>query len=280
MNILILGSTGYIGRKLANYFKREHNIITSARNSKNIENNVDIVFENLESFEILNYLITYKVDYIFYALNSYYKNPSEKEILEMNKVNYYFPLEILEVLNKENLNTKILFFSSYFDHITVNIESEEYAKSKKKLTQYLKHETSFNNFKSLEISDTFGTWDTRNKIFNLLLENIVNNKVLEIKNPDALVNLIHVDELLVKINDFIFNEKKFESFYSLFSITLSNLNKLIYNLYSKESINFDDLFQTETRFDVSNSTYGLSTIDDISNILLNKKYLEYLKKSE
>ena len=61
MNILILGSTGYIGRKLANYFKREHNIITSARNSKNIENNVDIVFENLESFEILNYLITYKI---------------------------------------------------------------------------------------------------------------------------------------------------------------------------------------------------------------------------
>ena len=278
MNILILGSTGYIGRKLANYFKREHNIITSARNSKNIENNVDIVFENLESFEILNYLITYKVDYIFYALNSYYKNPSEKEILEMNKVNYYFPLEILEVLNRENLNTKILFFSTYFDHITVNIESEEYAKSKKKLTQYLKHENSFNNFKSLEISDTFGTWDTRNKIFNLLLENIVNNKVLEIKNPDALVNLIHVDELLVKINDFIFNEKKFESFYSLFSITLNNLNKLIFNLYSKESINFDDLFQTETRFDVSNSTYGLSTIDDISNILLNKKYLEYLKK--
>ena len=92
------------------------------------------------------------------------------------------------------------------------------------------------------------------------------------------MNLIHVDDLLVKINDFIFNEKKFESFYSLFSITLNNLNKLIYNLYNKGSINFDDLFQTETRFDVSSSTYGLSTIDDISSILLNKKYLEYLKK--
>ena len=110
MNILILGSTGYIGRKLTNYFKTDHNIITSARKSKNLENNIDIVFENLESFEILNYVNTYKLDYIFYALNSYYKNPSEKEILEMNKVNYYFPLEILEVLNKENINTKILFF--------------------------------------------------------------------------------------------------------------------------------------------------------------------------
>lgn len=278
MNILILGSTGYIGKKLINYFKTDHNIITSARNSKNLENNVDILFENLESFEILNYLNTYKVDYIFYALNSYYKNPSEKEILEMNKVNYYYPLEILEVLNKENIDIKILFFSSYFDHITVNIESEEYAKSKKKLTQYLKHETSFNNFKSLEISDTFGTWDTRNKIFNLMLKNIVNNKKLEIKNPDALVNLIHVDDLLVKISDFIFSEKKFESFYNLYSITLNNLKKLLYDLYIKESINFDDFFQSETRFDVSNSTYGLNTIDDISSILLNKKYIEHLKK--
>lgn len=278
MNILIIGSTGYIGRKLTNYFKKYHNVITSARNSKNLENNVDIVFDNLESFEILNYLNRYKVDYIFYALNSYYKNPIEKEILEMNKVNYYYPLEILEILKRENLDTKILFFSSYFDHITVNIESEEYAKSKKKLTQHLSRETSFSNFKSLEISDTFGTWDNRNKIFNLLLESIVNNKILEIKNPDVLVNLIHVDDLIIKINDIIFNEKKFESFCSLFSITLNNLNKLIDDLYNKESISFDDFFQPETRFDVSNSTYGLSTIDDISNILLNKKYLEYLKK--
>lgn len=279
MNILILGSTGFVGKKLASYFNKNYKVITCARKPQNYISDIeiDIVFESLNSFDILDSIKNYKIDYIFYSLNSYYKNPNKREVIEMNEVNFIYPIEILKILNENNLKTKILFFSSYFDHISVSTESNEYAESKKKLTQYLNKETSINCFKSLEISDTFGTWDFRNKIFNLILKNVVKNKAIEIKNPEAIVNLVYINDLLRKIENFIFSDIKFDSFYSIYSINLINLQKLIVSLYNREITETNDYFQYEKRLEVTNSTYGLNTIRDIQDVIFDEEYLEFLK---
>ena len=130
---------------------------------------------------------------------------------------------------------------------------------------------------ALEISDTFGTWDFRNKIFNLILKNVVKNKAIEIKNPEAIVNLVYINDLLRKIENFIFSDIKFDSFYSIYSINLINLQKLIVSLYNREITETNDYFQYEKRLEVTNSTYGLNTIRDIQDVIFDEEYLEFLK---
>ena len=131
-----------------------------------------------------------------------------------------------------------------------------------------------NNIKELVISDTFGSWDKRNKIFNIILK-IVIQKNIEFTNPNNFINLICIDKLIEYVDSFINSLNTSEVFTSKFSIRVDQLNDLIKNLILDKECIFEDYFSYETRFDVEKSLYGEDTIADIMNVIKNIDYKKF-----
>ena len=132
------------------------------------------------------------------------------------------------------------------------------------------------NIKELIISDVFGAWDNRGKIFNIILKNIVLNKEIKLTNPDNLVNLIHIDKLIEYINRFVNSSKNSATYTSKYSISVGNLEKLLKKLIEDEMCKLGDFFSYENRFQTLDNFYGESTISDIVKVTNNNKYKTYL----
>ena len=137
-------------------------------------------------------------------------------------------------------------------------------------------ENDNNNIKELVISDTFGSWDKRNKIFNIILKNCYSKKNIEFTNPNNFINLICIDKLIEYVDSFINSLNTSEVFTSKFSIRVDQLNDLIKNLILDKECIFEDYFSYETRFDVEKSLYGEDTIADIMNVIKNIEYKKFL----
>jgi len=277
MNLLILGSTGFLGSKVLDAFKNRNTIYKGFRtNFDNVEL-PDVTLNDLDVAKIENFIENNKVDFIIYALNSYFKDPTKRNLLEMEKVNFQFPKEILEILNRNKLSTQLLYFTSYFDDVNVPKESSGYALTKKMFTDYLKLNVHISNYKLLKISDTFGTWDNRSKIFNFILKNILRQKKITLQNPKGVVNLIYVDRLMEKTKDFLIDDNKFDHLLNKYSITTENLCKLIDKIYHGKLVELEKYFFVEERFSNLDLNYGFEIVDEISNVINNEEYIKFLK---
>ena len=179
MNILVIGSSSYLGTNLINFYKsKNYECFGASRNKTDKINYKHILFNN--EFNLKKILTENDIEVIFYCLNSYFKNPSPKQNNEMLEINYKTPLRLIDDINDSSLETKFINFSSYFNFFEVPIESQEYKNTKLLFSNWLR-ENDNNNIKELVISDTFGSWDKRNKIFNIILKNCYSKKILSLQ---------------------------------------------------------------------------------------------------
>ena len=274
MNILVIGSSSYLGTNLINFYNsKNYECFGASRNKADKINYKHILFNN--EFNLKKILTENDIEVIFYCLNSYFKNPSLKQTNEMLEINYKTPLRLIDDINDSSLETKFINFSSYFNFFEVPIESQEYKNTKLLFSNWLR-ENNNNNIKELVISDTFGSWDTRNKIFNIILKNCYSKKIIEFTNPNNFINLICIDKLIEYIDIFINSLNNSEVFTSKFSIRVDRLNDLIKNLILDKECIFEDYFSYETRFNVEKSLYGEDTIADIMNVIKNIDYKKFL----
>jgi nucleoside-diphosphate-sugar epimerase len=271
MSYFILGSSSYLGKKIIHYLqKKELPVVGISRNI-----NKDLSCEQLlldENFNISNLIDTNQKGYVFNCLNSYYKNPTEGQVFEMTKINFDLPKKLIDEVYTNELNLKLINFSSYFNFIDPPPESLEYQISKKKLTNYI-CESEFNgNIKEIIISDVFGTSDMRNKIFNIILKNRLQKKEISFSNPGNFVNLIFVEKLVEFVFQFLHNENTSSSFLNKYSIQVGLLDELIENILNENEVAFENYFTVESRFDSSKANYGDTILADITDTVVNENH--------
>ena len=115
------------------------------------------------------------------------------------------------------------------------IRNLEYTKSKITFSEFLKnlaYEKSF-LLEEIFLDNSYGNIDSRPKIIPLIMQAVVGDQENPIKNPDAFINLVHVDKIVERLIISINSEALGSSaFISSFSFNL----KSMYNFLKKYRI--------------------------------------------
>lgn len=199
--ILLTGSSGFIGFELLKNLSKNYKVyITLRKKNKNQFRNKNIVEIYFNNYETLNKkLKKIKINTVIHCATHYVKYHNFNDLKKLSESNILFGNIILENLEKMNVK-KFINFSTVWENY--NGKKENY------FNLYAAYKQSFNNlinfykkifkktkFFNLKISDTFGQFDKRKKIINVLKINYKKNIVTNILSKNLFLNLLNVSDI-------------------------------------------------------------------------------------
>lgn len=230
-NILLTGSSGFIGSNLLNELSKKYKIycIVRSKNKKLKKRNVvDIYFKNYIN---LNKKLS-KINFfsVIHCATHYRKVHSKKDVDKMIESNIKLGNLILE-------NNKILNCEKFINLTTVwenfngikNNPLNLYSAYKLAFSNIIKFYSKRLNkvkFYNLYLSETFGIRDKRKKLFNTLKENYKKRKVSKLISKNIEINILNVKDITLALQ--IILEKKINpDSYSILNNKNINILKLI-----------------------------------------------------
>ena len=230
-NILLTGSSGFIGSNLLNELSKKYKIycIVRSKNKKLKKRNVvDIYFKNYIN---LNKKLS-KINFfsVIHCATHYRKVHSKKDVDKMIESNIKLGNLILE-------NNKILNCEKFINLTTVwenfngikNNPLNLYSAYKLAFSNIIKFYSKKLNkvkFYNLYLSETFGIRDKRKKLFNTLKENYKKRKVSKLISKNIEINILNVKDITLALQ--IILEKKINpDSYSILNNKNINILKLI-----------------------------------------------------
>ena len=204
-NILLTGSTGFIGSELLKYLSSYNKVyITLRRKYKINSNNKNIIKIYFNSHKNLNYKIKkLKIDTVVHCATHYVKNHNFKDIKELSESNILFGNIILENLKIMRVK-KFVNFSTVWENYDGKKDNcynlySAYKAGFGKIISFYKKENKNIKFLNLVISDTFGLRDKRKKLVNLLKTNYKRNLVTKVISKNLYINLLNVKDIVSAI---------------------------------------------------------------------------------
>lgn len=216
MNILMTGATGYIGEKIIYELKNNNYSVTILiRKSSmvtDIKEKVDevIVIDDYDSIE--NQLEGKNYDVYINLCGYYIGNHKNKDILKLFDANAILPTYVTDAFIK-NGGKYIIHTSSYYQCYNneqfnpVNL----YASTKRAYEDVLKYYTKQYDVCAyvLQLFDTYGADDTRNKVFNLV-RRLNKTEELDMSKGEQKMYFCYIDDVVaayIKSLDLIVKEK-------------------------------------------------------------------------
>ena len=208
-NILITGSTGFIGSNLLKdlYLKNKIFIILRDKSQEInlVKNYKKIKIIYYKEFDELNKkLKKLTIEVVIHCATHYVKNHTYKDIFKLNKSNILFGNIILENLKTMKTKKFINFSTVWEDYNSIKDNNcnlySVYKKSFSTLVEYYSKSLPKVNFYNIMISDTFGKNDSRAKIINILKKNYKNNKITKIISKNLFINLLNVKDIINAVN--------------------------------------------------------------------------------
>lgn len=222
--ILLTGSSGFIGSEILDQLSKNNIIYITQRNKKKVsKNNQNIKNIYFKNYDNLNFKLSkLKVDIVIHCATHYVKNHTSKDIKKLSESNILFGNIILENLKVMNVK-KFIYFTTVWENYN-SIKKNYfnlYAVYKsifREIISYYKKNLSYIKFYNLSISDTFGSFDKRKKIINILKLNYKKNKSTKIISKNLYLNLLNVEDIVealkilikksYKSNDYILKNSK------------------------------------------------------------------------
>ena len=204
-NILLTGSTGFIGSELLKYLSSDNKVyITVRKKYKTNSNNKNIIKIYFNSHKNLSYKIKkLKIDTVVHCATHYVKNHNFKDIKELSESNILFGNIILENLKIMRVK-KFINFSTVWENYDGKKDNcynlySAYKAGFGKIISFYKEENKNIKFLNLVISDTFGLRDKRKKLVNLLKTNYKKNLVTKVISKNLYINLLNVKDIISAI---------------------------------------------------------------------------------
>lgn len=208
MNILVTGSTGFIGRHLCEYLTCSHKIYYLKRSHSNpIQigpngNNFYVAENNIN--ELSEYLLENKIDGIIHLASLYIQKHNENDIPGLIHSNIYLGTTILEAASKAKLKWFIntgTIWQNYNSpegkdvYCPVNL----YAATKQAFMDIAKFYSETTNMRicTLKLCDTYGPNDTRRKIFSLFEEYAKTGEILRMSPGEQKLDIIHINDVIL-----------------------------------------------------------------------------------
>jgi nucleoside-diphosphate-sugar epimerase len=234
MKILISGANGFIGKNLTKFFidsNIELGLLTRKKIDKNTKPNSKIHVYNLSGNNFKEEIPKIFKDFkptIFIHAAAYPKSSSLNEINDLVNINitYSTQLAISSVIS----NTKFYNLSSYWQFSNPNLISVDnfYTKTKKIFEEIIDQLVLKEGLRatSVVLYDNFGPHDTRQKLFNELLDNAGTSDVLSISTPNKYINLLYISDVISGIVKSIENTEN-QRFLEVANPTLISLGELV-----------------------------------------------------
>ena len=188
-NVLVTGSKGFLGTNLINFFNnyQSFNIFEFTRRS---------------SFIDLNSYIE-KIDFIFHFAGAISINNSVEEFQSSNT---YLTDKLLEVIVSKNLSIPILYTSS----IHAIDKLGDYGRTKSESEELLIKYSSKSNtlVYILRLPHVYGEFQKkgRGSFLTDSICNIIENKEINMKNPNNFINYLYVQDLLIQLYELFVTE--------------------------------------------------------------------------
>ena len=204
-NILLTGSTGFIGSELLKYLSNYNKVYITVRKKYKINlNNKNIIKIYFNSYKNLSYKIKkLKIDTVVHCATHYVKNHNFEDIKELSESNILFGNIILENLKIMRVK-KFVNFSTVWENYDGKKDNcynlySAYKAGFGKIISFYKKENKNIKFLNLVISDTFGLRDKRKKLVNLLKTNYKKNLVTKVISKNLYINLLNVKDIVSAI---------------------------------------------------------------------------------
>ena len=204
-NILLTGSTGFIGSELLKYLSNYNKVYITVRKKYKINlNNKNINKIYFNSYKNLSYKIKkLKIDTVVHCATHYVKNHKFEDIKELSESNILFGNIILENLKIMRVK-KFVNFSTVWENYDGKKDNcynlySAYKAGFGKIISFYKKENKNIKFLNLVISDTFGLRDKRKKLVNLLKINYKKNLVTKVISKNLYINLLNVKDIVSAI---------------------------------------------------------------------------------
>ena len=201
-NILLTGSTGFIGSELLKYLSNYNKVYITVRKKNKINsNNKNINKIYFNSHKNLSYKIKkLKIDTVVHCATHYVKNHNFEDIKELSESNILFGNIILENLKIMRVK-KFVNFSTVWENYDGKKDNcynlySAYKAGFGKIISFYKKENKNIKFLNLVISDTFGLGDKRKKLVNLLKTNYKRNLVTKVISKNLYINLLNVKDII------------------------------------------------------------------------------------
>ena len=201
-NILLTGSTGFIGSELLKYLSNYNKVYITVRKKYKINlNNKNINKIYFNSYKNLSYKIKkLKIDTVVHCATHYVKNHNFEDIKKLSESNILFGNIILENLKIMRVK-KFVNFSTVWENYDGKKDNcynlySAYKAGFGKIISFYKKENKNIKFLNLVISDTFGLGDKRKKLVNLLKTNYKRNLVTKIISKNLYINLLNVKDII------------------------------------------------------------------------------------
>ena len=203
MNILITGSTGFIGRNLIKRIISDgHTVFTIIRNTTNRDilksEKIDYI-DSERMDQIIDYFSEKKIDGIIHLASCFISEHQSHEIDDLFNTNLLFSTKILEAAVRQKVKW-FLNTGTFWQHFNnekyspVNL----YSATKQAFEVVARYYTELYdiNFVTLKLSDTYGPNDNRNKIMNLLIKAMKTGEKLEMSGGGQQLDITYIDDVV------------------------------------------------------------------------------------
>ena len=194
-DLIISGSSGFIGTNLLNYLQNQ-NIYRVKKDKSNEE----IYFLDSLNNKINKLESSNKFTFIHLATFFTKDISLDKFVYESN---YRYGKRILNKLENVNLEKIIYTNSMYCYYPDSKTRELQYTKSKLEFSGYLNKYCVDKkiSYEEIFLDNTYGPNDSRDKILPNIAKSILNFQENPILNPNNLVNLIHVNDVVSQLID-------------------------------------------------------------------------------
>ncbi len=201
--VLVTGANGFIGRNIltkmidANLWPLA--LIRSSTNVEFLQNaGIQTIQDSGDPTEIRRVLLKEEISGVLHLASYYCKEHKDTDIQSLIESNIALGLRILQA----SLNTNIKWFlntGTFWQNF--NNESYSpvnlYAASKQAFEDMAKYFTEVTplKFVTLALNDTFGPYDTRAKIFNLLMNQVGAKDTLKMSGGEQIIDISYIDDV-------------------------------------------------------------------------------------
>ena len=205
-NILISGATGFLGSNLIELLSKKNtklHILVRKKNlkkfkKKKIPKNINLIsFKNLD--DLNNKLKSINAGIVIHCATHYVKKHKFEDLKLLNEANINFGNVLLENLNNLKVK-KFINISTVWENYNgfINKSGNLYAAYKRAFNEIINFYKIINprvKFYKILLADTFGSNDKREKLINVIKENIKNSKKIKLISKNSKINLLNIKDV-------------------------------------------------------------------------------------
>lgn len=208
--ILVTGATGFIGshlvKKLVQQGIQTYVIVRDLRKAEECFAEVlqDIVIYRIENsvYLLVKFLQTEKIDGVIHLATKYITESCAEDIEDLVESNILFGMQILEAMKLAGVRKFINIGSSWqhYNHNNYN-PVNLYAATKQAFEDILHYYTQAEGIHTitLEIYDTYGSKDNRNKIINCWKQNSLKKEKIKLSLGEQKLDYVFIEDVVEAI---------------------------------------------------------------------------------